>query len=92
MLSISLSVFQLFEIHLLKVLFRSVLYFFFNWIICYFDAKFLVFSVYFENQSYVLCGVDENLFPFCRLSFCIVDDVLCFTEASQFQEFSFINC
>ena len=30
--------------------------------------------------------VGEDLSPFCMLPFCLVDSVLCFTEAFQFQE------
>ena len=36
--------------------------------------------------------VGEELFLFCRLLFCLVDCVLCFIEASQFQEVPFIYC
>ena len=55
-----------------------------NWVICSFDDQFLDFFVYFGDQPSVQCGVGEDLFPFYRLSFCFVDRVLCFTEASQF--------
>ena len=72
-------------------LFRSVLQFL-NWIMWSFGVQFLEFFVYFGDQTSVWCGVSEDLFPFCRLSFCLVDHVLCFTEAFQFQEVPFINC
>ena len=47
--------------------------------------------MYFGDQAFVCCGIGGNLVPFCRLSFCLVDHVLCFTEAFQCQEVSFIN-
>ena len=72
-------------------LFRSVLHFFY-WIICSFDDQFLEFFVYFGDQTSVWCRVSEDLFSFCRLPFCPVDRVLCFTGAFQFQEVPFINC
>ena len=49
-------------------LFRSVLHFF-NWIMWSFSFQFLEFFVYFGDQTSVCCGVSEDLFPFCRLSF-----------------------
>ena len=67
-------------------LFRSVLHFFFYWIMWSFGVQFLVFFVYCGDQTSVWCGVSEDLFPFCRLSFCLVGCILCFTEAFQFQE------
>ena len=52
-------------------LFRSVFWFFFYWIMWSFGVKFLEFFVYFGDQTSVWCGVSEDLFPFCRLSFCL---------------------
>ena len=83
--SISLSVFQPFEIHLLRVLCLD-LYPIFLLDYLFFDVKFLHFFVHSGNQSSVWCGVREDLFPFCRLLFCLVGHVLCFIEASQCQE------
>ena len=57
-----------------------------------FGVQFLEFFVFFGDQTSVGCGVNEDLFPFCRLSFCLVDHVLCFTDAFQFQEVPFVNC
>ena len=54
-------------------------------------TSFLNFFVYFGNQPSVRCGVGEDLFLVCGLLFCLVDCVLCLTEASQFEEVSF-NC
>ena len=54
-------------------LFRSVPPLFFYWIIGSFDDQFLEFFVYFGDQTSVWCGVGEDLLPFCRLSFCLVD-------------------
>ena len=62
-----------------------------NCIICSLDDQFLEFFLYFGYQSSVWCGVSEDLFPFCRPSFCLVDHVLCFTEAFQCQEVSCIH-
>ena len=61
-------------------LFRSVLHFFY-WILSYSGVQDLEFFVYFGDQTSVWCGVSEDLFPFWRLLFCLVDHVLCFTEA-----------
>ena len=66
-------------------LFRSVLRFL-NWIMCSFVVQSLEFFVYFGDQASAWCGVSEDLFPFFRLSFCLVDHVLCFTVAFQFQK------
>ena len=68
--------------------FRSVPHFY--CIICSFDEQFLEYFVYFGDQSSVQCGVGEDLSPLCRLPFCVVDGVLWFTEAFQFQEVPFI--
>ena len=57
----------------------------------FFDDQFLEFFVYFRDQLSVRCGIDEDLFPFCRLPFCLIDHVLCFTEISQIQEVPLIN-
>jgi hypothetical protein len=56
----------------------------------FFGVYFLMFFIYFRYRSSVRCMVGEDLFPFCRLSFCPINGVLCFTEA--FPEVSFINC
>ena len=48
--------------------------------------------MYFKDQPSVRYGAGEDLSPFFRLLFCLIDSVLCLTEASQFQEISFINC
>ena len=53
-------------------------------------THFLEFFVYSGDQPSVWCGVGGNLFPLCRLSFCLVDHVLCFTEGFQFQRIPFI--
>ena len=47
--------------------------------------------MYFGDHFSVQCGVVEDLFPLCKLLFCLVDNVLCFTETFQFQEVPFIN-
>ena len=73
-------------------LFRSGPCYFFYWIICSFADQFLEFFVYFGDQTSVPCGVDEDLFPVCRLLFCLVDHFLCITETSQLKEVPFINC
>ena len=73
------------EIPLLRILFRFVL-------------SFLKVSLGLLSSSDILdistvgCGVGEDLFPFCRLSFCPFDDVLFLTEAFQFPEVPFITC
>ena len=72
-------------------LLRSVLHCFY-WIICSFDDQFLEFFVYFGDQTSIRCVFSEDLFPFCRLLFRLVDYILCFIEAFQFQEVPFINC
>ena len=62
------------------------LYYIFYWIICFLMINFL----YFGDQSSVWCGVSEDVFPFCRLPFCLIDSVLCLTETFQFHEVPFI--
>ena len=57
-----------------------------------FKSNILEYFVYFVDQPSVWCRVGEDLFPFCRLSFCLVDCVICFTEAFLFQEVPFFNC
>ena len=42
--------------------------------------------------SSLLDVVDEDAFPFSRLSFCPIDGVLCLIKALQFHEVPFINC
>ena len=73
-----------------RSLFRSVLHFV-NWILCSLDNQFLEFFVYCGVQTFVWCGVSEDLFPLCRPSFCLVGHVLCFAEAFQCQEVSCIH-
>ena len=58
---------------------------FLNWIICSFDDQFLELFVYFGDQTSVWCGVGEDLFPVCRLSFCLVECVLCFSKLFIFR-------
>ena len=74
-LNISLSVSQTFEISLLRSVFH-----FFNWNILVFDVYFLKFSIYFGYQSSVRCEVGEDLFPFCRLLFYLLNNVLLATS------------
>ena len=38
------------------------------------------------SPLYDVCVVGDNLFIFSMLPFLLLDGVLCFTEASQFQE------
>ena len=52
--------------------FRSVPHF----LLDYCSFEFFEFFAYFGNQTSVWCWVSEDLFPFCRLSFCLVDFVL----------------
>ena len=70
-------------------LFRSVLNFLLDYLFFWCQVSWVL--CIFGDQSSVSCGVGEDLFPFCRLLFCLVNHVLCFTEASQFQGVSFIN-
>ena len=76
MLIISLVSFSPRDLFVGNSLFMSVPHFE-NWIICSFNVKFLEFFVHFAYQFTVQCGVGEDLFPFCRLSFCLVDCILC---------------
>ena len=43
-------------------------------------------SFYILDISPVRCRIGEDIFPFCRLLFCLIDSVLCIIEAFQFQE------
>ena len=73
-------------------LFRSVLHFFIG--LCNLLVSNFLSSLYILEIRPLtnVGGVGEALFPFCRLPFCLVDNVLCFTEAFQFQEVPFNNC
>ena len=85
MFSNSLNVFWQFEIVPLRIICLA-LYPIFKLDCLVFWASFLQFFLYFGDHSSVRCGIGEDLFPFCRLSFSLIDCVLCLTEAFQFQE------
>ena len=51
-------------------------------IACRLIPNFSEFFIYFGDQSFIWCGVGEDLSSFSRLSFCLIDCVLCFTETS----------
>ena len=70
-------------------LFRSVLHFFLIGLCDLLVSNFL--SSLYVLEIRPLSDVELVSFPFCRLSFCLVDHVLCFTEAFQCQEVSCIN-
>ena len=48
--------------------------------------------MYFGDQASVRCVFNEDLFSFCRLSFCPLDRVLCLIETFQFDGIPFMNC
>ena len=92
MFSNSLNVCWQFEIVPLRIICLALYPIFkldFFWVFC---ASFLQFFIYFGDQSSVRCGIGKDFFPFCRMSFSLIDCVLCLTEAFQFQEVSFIDC
>ena len=71
-------------------LFISVPHFY--WIFCSFDDQFFfVLCIFWRPGLCPMCRWWRS-FPSCRMSFFLVDYVLCFIEASQFQEVPFINC
>ena len=85
----SLSVFWPFDILLLRISYFN-LYLIYNWIVWYFDVRFLEFFVYFD-QSSVICVISENLITLCILLFCLTDSILCLTKDVQVQEVQLIN-
>jgi len=86
MLNISLRASWPLEIPLLRILFRSV-FCFLNWVFW-----FVEFFIYFGCQPSARCGIDKNLFSYCRLPFGPFDRILCLTEVFLFHEVLFINC
>ena len=51
------------------------------------SLKKIEFFMYFGDQSFVWCGIGEDIFPFSRQSFCLIWCVFCFTEASSFRRY-----
>jgi hypothetical protein len=87
-LNISLSASWPLEIPLSRFMYRSVPHFLIG-LFCLLTSHFLSFCIYFGCQPSVGCGVGEDLCPFCSLSFCPFDSVLCLTELVHFMRSHF---
>lgn len=86
MLNISSSVSLPFEIPLLSMLHLS-LYPILKWttVLLFNLSSLYILDIRFWILNIVFRG-GEDLFPFCRLSFCLIDSVICLTEKFQFHE------
>ena len=90
MLNISLGASQPFSIPQLIIL-CLVLYPIFNRVIWFSRVLLLEFFAYIGYYFTTRCRICKDLFPICCLPFCLIDSVLCLTEALQFYVVPFVN-
>ena len=88
----SLRIFWPFNFHLLKILCSVEYPLFYIGLFRILVFSFLLSLYNLEIRSLSDIWVTEDFLPFRRLPFCLNDCVLCFTEASQFQEVPLIHC
>jgi hypothetical protein len=86
----SISAFQSFHIPQLRILFLTV-YPSFNRIIYFSGVELLEFFAYIGHEASIRLRIIKDLFPICWLPFCLIDSVLCLTEALQFSEVPFVH-
>ena len=63
----------------------------FNRVIWFSGVQLLEFFLYTEYHPPIGFRIDKDLFPICWWHFCLIDSVLCLTEALQFYEVPFDN-
>jgi hypothetical protein len=90
MLNIFPGASQPFGIPQLRI-FCLALYPIFNRVIWFSGVQLFEFFVYIGYQPAIGLRISKDLFPICWLPFCLIDSVLCLTEAFQFYEIPFVN-
>jgi hypothetical protein len=57
-----------------------------------FSSSLCILDISKSIKPSIRCEVGKGLFPFYKLPFCLLDGVLCPTEAFQFHEEPFTSC